>query len=985
MSTTQETPETTSGQPYDLSPFQRASVGGASRTVTLRAQAPEGPLEALRDAVAASVAAAPVLTSEYVPVPGMRIPKQANTPHTVRSGASGEWIIQGGTFHATVSETTAGRRLDLSCDTAFMDTASAELLLADIALRLVGAPRERTSGVDFSTVASGHTLMLHEGELSAEEAYWSERRTAGGRGPRLEDLIPGAGTGAGNAPTTVVRRLSPEMSEKLDELAERSGCAVADLAQLALETALLRLGGTLGLLGRAEDARGLMGLDGAIGPLTQVVPGGERVLDLTGHARNAVNTLVEQRAADAEMLGGPALPPYGEQPVLVMDRTCGPRAPEAWRILSWQYPVGGDITLAVWHHDGAWELRAQANQGRGPDQVDTLTALWSGLLMDLLGRPESQLSELALLPPEASDELADAARSKLPAAVSVTTRLAQHFAERPDAPACFLGERVWSYGQLRERTGQIASALSHLPPGAVVAIMAEPEFDLVAAQLAVLWRGGVFIPLSREEPSARVLDALDRAGAAAVLVGGEPARFQAPSSCERISLDDIGAEAPPLGAPADVAPQAPAYMMRTSGTTGRPKLLAISRGSLDNYLRWVDESLLVGDEEFPVVSSPVFDASLKQTLGAVYAGTAVRLLESDRLDPDAVRAELAGLRGRLVLNCVPGYLSELLASDEQHDSTMPITRFLIGGERLPARLVARVLKRYPDSELWNLYGPTEATATATAGRITDEERVHVGRPVAGAGLTVVDPYGAVLPRGARGEVVITGPGLSDGYVSGHEGTSPFTPLRLGRGSIPSYRTGDLGVIDQEDRLWLMGRVDHQVKVNGWRIDPEELERVAQEVEGVRDAVAVLDDRAEQPCLRVFATGEVTSELVLKHLGEVLPKPMLPASVTLLDRFDTGVTGKVDRRGLLERLGEQVETSPEDYTPQQLIVATVWREVLQQGWPAPQADFFSSGGHSLLLARLVNRLRAEGHHQLSLRKVVRNPTVASMAALIAPSA
>ncbi|MFD0772354.1 AMP-binding protein [Streptomonospora algeriensis] len=978
MTTTQDTTGTGAGpEPYDLGPFQRAAVGADAHTVRLRSLVPGGPVEELRDAVAAAVTAAPVLTAEYIRVPGMRIPRQAVASLSISQEGVREWAVTGGTLRAAVSGSDAGRVLELSCDAAFADTASISLLLEDIALRL--DRRTPESSVDFAVVAPGHTEMLREGELAAEEAYWARRRERTGEGLVLDEVVPKPVSGSEGPPGAASRRLTREESTGLDALADRLGCEVADLAQLALETVLLRLGVAPETLGRLEDARSVMGLDRTIGPLSQVLPGGGRTVDLAGTARESLSALTEQRARDAEMLGGPAFAPYMDRPELVLDRTGSPVAPQGWRILSWWNPAGGGIGLSLSRCDGSWELQAQTERSEEHERVASLVAMWSGLLMDLLVRPDAPLSDLALLSNEAPASFFEEAE-RVPAE-SVIARLERHFAQRPEAPACRRGEQVWTYRMLQERVSRIAGVLSHLPPGSVVAVALEPGVDLVAAQVAVLARGAVFIPLSAEEPEARILDALERAGAAMLLVGKEAPDLRTPSSCGTANLAELdGRPAAPI-APTDLPADAPAYMMRTSGSSGKPKLLAISRRSLDNYLRWVDESLLGEGEEFPLISSPVFDASLKQTLGALYAGGTVRLLESDRLDTDAVRDELAGLDTRLVLNCVPGYLSELLVADERRGATMPVVRFLIGGEPLPSELVRRVEDRYPDSELWNLYGPTEATATATAGLITAPDRIHVGSPVAGAGLAVVDPHGAVLPAGVRGEVVITGPGLSAGYLSGHEGASPFVPLKVGGSSRPSYRTGDIGIVDHAGYLWLTGRSDRQIKINGWRIDPGELERVAQQVEGVRDAAAVFDERGEEGCLRLFTTGDADAERISVHLRDTLPGPMLPASVTPLDRFDTGVTGKVDRWALLERLEERSQFSPDEYTPQEYIVARAWREILQQGWPDPRADFFSVGGHSLLLARLVNQLRAEGHHELSLRQVVRNPTVASMAGLV----
>jgi acyl-coenzyme A synthetase/AMP-(fatty) acid ligase len=437
-----------------------------------------------------------------------------------------------------------------------------------------------------------------------------------------------------------------------------------------------------------------------------------------------------------------------------------------------------------------------------------------------------------------------------------------------------------------------------------------------------------------------------------------------------------------LGEPVPVEDDALAYLLRTSGSTGVPKLVGVTRASLDNYLDWVARELLTDDVALPVVSSPVFDASLKQTLGVVYRGSCVWILTGDRFDVAAVHAELAAATTAVALNCVPSYLSALLAEDAANGTggRPPISRFLIGGEPLGEGLVHRIRQRFPDAEVWNLYGPTEATATTTAGRVAADEDIHVGTPVAGAAVAVIDEHGALVPAGVRGEVVIAGPGLSPGYLAGHDGPSPFVDLDLTGRRVPVYRTGDLGVLHHSGRLCLAGRRDSQVKLNGWRIDVREVERVSQRAHGVRDAVVVLDDRAE-PCLRAFVTGDADDEVVMGELRAALPRPMVPRSVTVLAHFPVMATGKVDRAALLTQVTSPAEASPDEYDAEELAVATAWRQVVGRGWPRRDDEFFSVGGHSLLLARLVNLLRAQGNDHLSLRQVVRRPTVASIAALI----
>ena len=177
---------------------------------------------------------------------------------------------------------------------------------------------------------------------------------------------------------------------------------------------------------------------------------------------------------------------------------------------------------------------------------------------------------------------------------------------------------------------------------------------------------------------------------------------------------------------------------------------------------------------------------------------------------------------------------------------------------------------------------------------------------------------------------------------------------------------------------MAGRVDSQLKLRGWRIEPQEIERVAGKAVGLTSAKVVLDLRDEIHRLRLFYTGECPEKAVADVLRAWLPAAMIPATVTRVARFPRSATGKLDEAGLLEAVATCEQASPRDYDALELEVATVWKELLGGGWPRPDEDFFNAGGHSLLLARLVNQLRARGHESISLRLVVRNPSVRSIA-------
>ncbi|MGW4509756.1 AMP-binding protein [Streptomyces sp. NPDC004436] len=981
---------------HELGPFQQASFDTADRRIALHVRVPGATVAGLRDSLYRAVAGNPVLTARHERAQDKSVPLQRSHRITRRQTADGHgWELSGGTLDIRISGGWDGPEVRITCSTGFADAASLGLLMADAATSLAGGPAQALARTDYLTVAQRHRSMIRRGELAQEEQYWSVRRPLPRTGrPGLGDLVPGSIEESGTERVGERHVLDPQTYRAMEQLAEAVGCGVSDVACFGLAAAAHRLGIGPEDFGIAEDPRELLGLGEVCGPFSQVFSHAGAIDPHSGGAA-ALHRWVQGLSEARSMLGVPALARGSARPHLVFDAIGEPVLPEGWHLASWYHPAGDALTGALRPAPGGAALHIDATAVAPRTRLTALLHAWSALLTDLTARPDAELSRLATVPAAVQERMAHMMARGLsrPAAQPLAERFQQHVRDTPDALAYRRGAEKASYRELCARVDTVAEAVGALDTGAVVAVLAEAEPDLLAALLAVDALGGAFLPLSPHEPVARLADAMRHAEAGVLLTGKGAPQIEVPPGCRVLALADLTAEAAARDLPNVAGPRAdggtpvassadPAYLLRTSGSTGIPKLVEISRSSLANYLRWSAEEFLPQQTVLPVLSSPVFDASLKQTLGVLYGGGCVTFLTADRLDLDAVHAELCSYEGQVALNCVPSYASALLGVFESGaPRELPeIEHFLLGGEPLDTTLVQRITVLFPDARIWNLYGPTETTATATAGRVHPGRTVHVGTAVAGAGIAVVDGQGLPLPHGVRGEVVIGGPGLARGYRTGTAGSSPFGHLDLAGEVFPVYRTGDLGILDEDGTLRVSGRRDHQIKLNGWRIDLGEVERVALDVEGVREAVVVLDER-EEPCLRAFVTGTASAELVLEAFRRHLPRPMNPKSVSVLPAFDVLVNGKTDRKALLRRVERHEEAMPQEYTPEERIVAGAWRDLLDQGWPRPGDDFFSAGGHSLLLARLVNRLRSQGHVELSLQQVVRQPTVTSIAGLI----
>ena len=952
---------------YPLSPLQRAALAYAERPLTARLEAPFPP-DILVQCAEEALREHPELTAGLRRGRAMRIPCHGPSDTRLESLSSGGSRLVAGSLSLTAEPSGAGTHLTIDTDALFADVGTIESLCESIA----GGSSDDGS-INFFDVVADHAAMLEEGELDQEKAYWQSI-------PQGGDPRPALGAGPGTARYRTSARV-PVDGPLLAEFASAHRVRLEDVLYLSLYLLLDRVCPQTTSLGRLIDARELLGLEGVSGLCSQVIVDAPEI----DPEAPATVLLAEQSIrlrTHAEMAGGPALTEDSYPPTVIFDPRTRWRLPDGWRLAeAFEGRSGALILRGAWDGDDL-TLVANTCDGTKAENLLTMLAAWADIVAAVVREPDTPWGSLSIGTTGKAGRLG----ADLPtltdraAAEDICVRVYDHVAVDPETVAVHRGEQVLTRRALLGRIGVLVAAIRPLELGAVVAVLADPEPDLIAAWLAVLWQGAAFLPLSPTEPRQRIEQAISMSAASTVLVGDDAPTFSVPTQCRVVRFRDLDTTPRDPGPPAPTVPDQIAYLLRTSGSTGTPKLVAVSRGSLNNYLRWVVESLLSGNgSNMPVVSSPIFDASFKQLLGPPYAGRSTWLLESDHADSDQAYAELTASSVPFCLNCTPSYWAEFL-NIGGGERRLPLRKVFLGGEPVSEALVRRTMDIYPDTEIWNFYGPTETTATATAGRLAPGEPIHVGTAIAGAAVIVADYYGRPLPCGLQGEVWIAGPGLAKGYLGTVDQTS-FCRLRVGDRTIRAYRSGDTGRIDECGRLRIGPRIDNQLKLRGWRIEPQEIERIAETTPRVIGARLVLDTREGTPQMRLFVLGDVGEAAIFKVLRDWLPTAMVPATVTRVARFPRTATGKLDHEALLDTATTRPEATPDDYEPLQLEIATIWRDIVGQGWPRVDEDFFNAGGHSLLLARLVNQLRARGHNNISLSQVVRNPTVNSIAAII----
>jgi amino acid adenylation domain-containing protein len=485
---------------------------------------------------------------------------------------------------------------------------------------------------------------------------------------------------------------------------------------------------------------------------------------------------------------------------------------------------------------------------------------------------------------------------------------------RPFAPALEVNDRTLTYEALDARSNGVARQLTELGVqfNEVVGICLKRTENLIIGILGVLKAGAAYLPLNPEDPPLRLGWILARAEARFTLTDSASRSHLPEDSSQLLLLDRQSAVMEErecgrteLPKPADLA-----YVIFTSGTTGTPKGVAVTHGALFNVVTDVAQRISFHeDASWLAITTVSFDiAALELLLPLCYGGKVILATEEQA----RVGRILAGIIHRkrpTIVQATPITWRILLESGWPGSPGLTV---LCGGDRLDRDLAERLIARA--STVWNMYGPTETTIWSTAERlVSGEDAVTVGKPIANTEVYILDQDGRLQESGEIGEICIGGAGVARGYFNDDELTSRyFVEAHLrGRGTVRLYRTGDLGRWNDRGKLDFLGRMDHQVKVNGFRVELAEIEKVLQRCPGVRDA-AVLGVGAanHQKRLYAFVVGnhgiEITARHLVMHLAQYLPKYMIPERFWLLDRLPSTPHGKRDVVGLEALIAVQTD-------------------------------------------------------------------------------
>lgn len=613
---------------------------------------------------------------------------------------------------------------------------------------------------------------------------------------------------------------------------------------------------------------------------------------------------------------------------------------------------------------------------------------FESLLRAVCDNTQTTLDALPLVGAEAREQLDDwnATAAPVPTA-PLHALLLETARRRPSAAAVLFGDTQQSYGELNEASARIAQALRQhgAAPGRDVAVCLERSLLVPAALLGVLRSGAGYVALDPIFPTERVRGIVEQASVPVLLTNAALKSQFADLPCTVLCVEDLLASEVTIDHAAldaiAVAGSDAAYIVFTSGSTGQPKGVVLTHAGVVNCLHSLSREPGLGEQETALaVATLAFDFSVYEIFLPLLVGARLVVADLDSTSDGTRLKALIEQHNISSIHATPATTRLLQAADWPGKADL---RMVFGGEPLPRDLVAWLLPRI--ASVWNIYGPTETTITSNLCRIIDAEGViDVGGPIANVYCRVLDTRQQLLPPGVAGELYIGGAGVGRGYLNQPALTAerfiddPYLP----GGRL--YRSGDLArwLTDspRAGRIEILGRIDRQVKLRGYRVELGEIEHALTRHPDVTEALVAVMERSagDQRLVAYFSLREGAEEplaSVLRNtLREHLPSYMVPQHFVALASLPRLANGKLDRKRLPDPFGG-LQTATARIAPRttaEHAVAEVWAELLGNNAISIDDRFGDLGGHSLLAVQAAARLQARFGIKPGLRSLMTDP-------------
>ncbi|WP_130932190.1 non-ribosomal peptide synthetase [Pseudomonas sp. Sample_24] len=624
--------------------------------------------------------------------------------------------------------------------------------------------------------------------------------------------------------------------------------------------------------------------------------------------------------------------------------------------------------------------------------IERLSEHFNHLLRAICAQPQTAIGDLQLLTVTEHEQQADwSVAPCTPASQWLPELLNEQARQTPERTALLWEGGQMDFAELHTQANRLAHYLRDkgVGPDVCVAIACERSPQLLIGLLAIIKAGGAYVPLDPDYPAERLAYMLGDSGVQLLLTQTQLLEhLPAPDGVSVIAMDALHLERWPSHAPGlHLHGDNLAYVIYTSGSTGQPKGVGNTHAALAERLQWMQNTYRLNDSDVLMQKAPIsFDVSVWECFWPLISGARLLIASpGEHRDPHRI-AQLVQTYGVTTLHFVPPLLSLFIDEPLSAQCTC-LRRVFSGGEALPAELRNRVLAQLPAVQLHNRYGPTETAINVTHWQCSsaDGERSPIGRPLANVICRVLDSELNPVPAGVPGELCISGIGLARGYL-GRPGLTAerFVVDPLGEQGARLYRTGDRARWTGDGVIEYLGRLDQQLKLRGFRVEPQEIEARLLAQDGVAQTVVLVRETSAGGQLIAYYTTTDPTEAIdaqtarLKNaLAAELPEYMVPAQLMRLTEMPLGPSGKLDRRALPEPQW-QVREHVEPVTELEQQLAGIWREVLGLAQVGLRDDFFALGGHSLLATQIIARTRQACDIELPLRALFENSELGAFA-------
>lgn len=553
-----------------------------------------------------------------------------------------------------------------------------------------------------------------------------------------------------------------------------------------------------------------------------------------------------------------------------------------------------------------------------------------------------------------------------------------------------------TYKELYESSNQLAKILigNGIKPGDIVGLALDRSPEMIISILAILKSGAAYVPLDPEYPKDRIEFMLEDSSAK-ILLTSEKYHNHFHTQAEEVLIEDaltkfssFGPDEPTVKMNGDNL----AYVLYTSGSTGKPKGVQIRHYNLVNFLLSMQkEPGMTANDKILTVTTISFDIFGLELYLPLISGAEITLTDSDTAKDGRLLYDIVKNEGITFMQATPYTWRMMLEAGWENQLPLKI---LCGGEALPKDLVGKLTPRV--KALWNMYGPTETTIWSTVKLITSDENIVIGKPIANTQVYIVDEQMNILPDGEIGEIIIGGDGVAAGYLNRAELTAdrfidnPYS----GVPGDKMYRTGDLGKYKEDGDIVCLGRMDHQVKVRGYRIELEEIEHALVKDEDIKQAVVIArEDTPGDPRLvgYVVLVGATTADQFKEKIPgwqeamlAVLPEYMVPDDFVQMEAIPITPNGKIDRKALpkpdynaITRRGEYI--APRTELESQ--IAEIWQELMGLEKISIYDNFFELGGRSLVAVQIMARIEKLTGKRLPLATLFEHSTIEKLSLVL----